>query len=72
MGFNGLIHLTVGNELYPIYATHKCERWSRDNPTHGMNEIFREKENFEIIFSDHYSITSSFQEIISGSPVVGK
>ena len=56
MGFNGLIHLTVGDQTYEIYATHKCERWSSDNPTHGLNEVFREKENFEIIFAGHRHI----------------
>lgn len=53
MGFNGLIHLTVGKQLYKIFASHKCNRWSRDNPCHGVKDEARVKAKFDIGFAGH-------------------
>jgi len=58
MGFNGVIHLKVGKQLYKIYATHKCNRWSRDNPSHGIKDILRIKAEFDIGFSGHRHVPS--------------
>ncbi len=58
MGFNGIVHLTVGKQLYKIYATHKCNRWSRDNPSHGIKDILRIKAGFDIGFAGHRHIPS--------------
>ncbi|MEE9439748.1 MAG: hypothetical protein V3V14_12155, partial [Saprospiraceae bacterium] len=53
MGFNGLIHLTVGKALYDIFISHKCNRWSRDNPCHGVKDESRVKASFDIGFAGH-------------------
>ena len=58
MGLNGIIHLTVGEQLYDIYATHKCNRWSRDNPSHGIKDILRVKAKFDVGFAGHRHIPS--------------
>lgn len=58
MGLNGIIHLTVGDQLYKIYVTHKCNRWSRDNPSHGIKDNLRIKAQFDIGFAGHRHIPS--------------
>jgi len=56
MGSNGLIHLKVGKQEYDIYASHKCNRWSRDNPCHGVKDESRVKAKFDIGFAAHRHI----------------
>jgi len=58
MGLKGIIHLTVGDQLYKIYASHKCNRWSRDNPSHGIKDNLRVKAQFDIGFAAHRHIPS--------------
>lgn len=58
MGFKGIIHLTVGDHLYKIYVSHKCNRWSRDNPSHGIKDNLRVKAQFDIGFAGHRHIPS--------------
>jgi len=58
LGFNGLLHVKVGDVNYDIYATHKCERWSRDNPSHGLKDIYRTKAKFDVGFAAHRHVPS--------------
>lgn len=58
MGLSGIIHLKVGKQLYKIYVSHKCNRWSRDNPSHGIKDNLRVKAQFNIGFAAHRHIPS--------------
>lgn len=68
MGFNALIHLTVGEQEYPIYVSHKYERWSRDNPAHGLFDAFRnlKQAHIEILFGAHRHVPVIAQQWIRG------